>query len=59
MIINVIRWIAVLAIAFATAPAPALSIVNEFHAKGPVTDTLLPMTILDDVVGIAVFFTVN
>lgn len=46
-------------IALATAPAPALSIVNEFHAKGPVTDTLLPMTVLDDVVGIAVFFTVN
>ena len=46
-------------IALATAPAPALSIVNEFHTKGPVTDTLLPMTILDDVVGIAVFFTVN
>lgn len=46
-------------IALATAPAPALSIVNEFHAKGPVTDTLLPMTVLDDVVGIVVFFTVN
>lgn len=46
-------------IALATAPAPALSIVNEFHAEGPVTDTLLPMTVLDDVVGIAVFFTVN
>ncbi|MGN0408470.1 MAG: cation:proton antiporter [Bacteroides sp.] len=46
-------------IALATAPAPALSIVNEFHAKGPVTDTLLPMTVLDDVVGITVFFTVN
>ena len=46
-------------IALATAPAPALSIVNEFHAKGPVTDTLLPMTVLDDVVGIAIFFTVN
>lgn len=36
-----------------------MSIVNEFHAKGPVTDTLLPMTVLDDVVGIIVFFTVN
>lgn len=46
-------------IALATAPAPALSIVNEFHAKGPVTDTLLPMTVLDDVVGIVVFFTIN
>lgn len=46
-------------IALATAPAPAVSVVNEFHAEGPVTDTLLPMTILDDVVGIAVFFAVN
>lgn len=46
-------------IALATAPAPALSIVNEFHAKGPVTDTLLPMAILDDIVAIVVFFTVN
>ena len=46
-------------IALATAPAPALSIVQEFHTKGPVTDTLLPMAILDDIVGIAVFFTVN
>ena len=46
-------------IALATAPAPALSIVSEFHAKGPVTDTLLPMAVLDDIVGIVVFFTVN
>lgn len=46
-------------IALATAPAPALSIVNEFDAKGAVTDTLLPMTVLDDIVGIAVFFLVN
>ena len=46
-------------IALATAPAPALSIVSEFHSKGPVTDTLLPMAVLDDIVGIAVFFTVN
>ncbi len=46
-------------IALATAPAPAVSIVKEFHTKGPVTDTLLPMTVLDDVVGILVFFTVN
>lgn len=46
-------------IALATAPAPALSIVNEFHAKGPVTNILLPMAVLDDVVAIIVFFTVN
>lgn len=46
-------------IALATAPAPALSISREFHTRGPVTDTLLPMAVLDDIVGIAVFFTVN
>lgn len=46
-------------IALATAPAPALSIVNEFHAKGPVTNTLLPMAVLDDIVAILAFFTVN
>lgn len=46
-------------IALATAPAPALSIVNEFHASDPVTDMLLPMAVLDDVVAIVVFFTVN
>lgn len=46
-------------IALATAPLPALSIVKEFHTKGPVTDTLLPMSVLDDLVGIVVFFSVN
>lgn len=46
-------------IALATAPAPALSIVSEFHANGPVAGTLLPMAVLDDMVAIVVFFTVN
>lgn len=44
-------------IALATAPAPALSIVKEFKARGPVTSTLIPMAALDDIVGCAVFFT--
>lgn len=44
-------------IALATAPAPALSIVNEFKTNGPVTKTLIPMAALDDIVGVAVFFT--
>ena len=44
-------------IALATAPAPALSIVREFRTKGPVTDTLIPMAALDDIVGCIVFFT--
>lgn len=44
-------------IALATAPAPALSIVKEFHTEGPVTKTLIPMAALDDMVGVVVFFT--
>lgn len=44
-------------IALATALAPALSIVQEFKTKGPVTQTLIPMAALDDMVGVAVFFT--
>lgn len=45
-------------IALATAPAPALSIVNEYHTKGPVTNTLIPLAAIDDVIGVIVFFTV-
>lgn len=44
-------------IALATAPAPALSIVNEFKTDGPVTRALIPMAALDDIVGVIVFFT--
>lgn len=44
-------------IALATAPAPALSIVQEFKTDGPVTTTLIPMAALDDIVGVIVFFT--
>lgn len=43
-------------IALATAPAPALSIVNEFKTDDPVTRTLIPMAALDDMVGVVVFF---
>lgn len=45
-------------IALATAPAPALSIVNEYHTSGPVTKTLIPLAAIDDVIGVVVFFTV-
>lgn len=41
-------------IALATAPAPSLSIVNQMKTAGPVTSTLIPMAVLDDLV----FFTV-
>ena len=45
-------------IALATAPAPSLSVVNEFKTSGPVTRTLIPMAALDDLVGALVFFIV-
>ena len=45
-------------IALATAPAPALSIVNEYHTSGPVTKTLIPLAAIDDIIGVIVFFTV-
>lgn len=41
----------------ALAPAPALSIVQEFKTSGPVTRTLVPMAAMDDVVGVICFFT--
>lgn len=45
-------------IALATAPAPAISIVNEYRTSGPVTQTLLPLAAIEDVIGVIVFFTV-
>lgn len=45
-------------IALATAPAPTLSIINEYHTKGPVTKTLIPLAAIDDVIGVIIFFTV-
>lgn len=45
-------------IALATAPAPALSIVNQYHTNGPVTKTLIPLAAIDDIIGVVVFFTV-
>ena len=45
-------------IALATAPAPALSVVNEYKTNGPVNKTLIPHGAIDDVIGVIVFFTV-
>lgn len=44
-------------IALATAPAPALSIVNEYKTHGPITKTLIPLAAIDDIIGVIVFFT--
>ena len=43
------------AIASATAPAATLMVVKQYKAKGPVTDTLLPVVALDDAVGLILF----
>ena len=43
------------AIATATAPAATLMVVNQYKAKGPLTDILLPVVALDDAVGLIVF----
>lgn len=43
------------AIASATAPAATLMVVKQYKAKGPVTDTLLPVVALDDAVGLIIF----
>lgn len=43
------------AIAAATAPAATLMVVKQYKAKGPVTDTLLPVVAIDDAVGLVLF----
>lgn len=43
------------AIATATAPAATLMVVNQYKAKGPLTEILLPIVALDDAVGLIVF----
>ncbi len=43
------------AIATATAPAATLMVVRQYRAKGPVTNTLLPVVAMDDAVGLIVF----
>lgn len=43
------------AVATATAPAATMMVVNEYKAKGPLVDLLLPIVALDDAVGLVVF----
>lgn len=43
------------AIATATAPAATLMVVRQYKARGPVTDTLLPVVALDDAFGLMFF----
>ena len=43
------------AVATATAPAATMMVVNQYKAKGPLTNMLLPVVALDDAVGLVVF----
>lgn len=43
------------AIASATAPAATIMVVKQYKAKGPVTDTLLPVVAIDDAVALIAF----
>ena len=43
------------AIASATAPAATLMVVRQYKAKGPVTNTLLPVVAIDDAVALMAF----
>lgn len=43
------------AIAAATAPAATLMVINQYKAKGPLVDTLLPVVAFDDAIGLVVF----
>lgn len=43
------------AISAATAPAATLLVVRQYKARGPVTDTLLPVTAFDDAIGLMIF----
>ena len=47
------------AIATATAPAATLMVVNQYKARGPLTDMLLPVVALDDAVGLIIFAVSN
>lgn len=43
------------AIATATAPAATLMVIRQYKARGPVTETLLPVVALDDAIGLMIF----
>lgn len=43
------------AIATATAPAATLMVINQYKAKGPLVDLLLPVVAFDDAIGLVVF----
>ena len=57
MIFDGRMWLALslAGVAVATAPAPIMVIVKKLRAKGPLTDTILPIIGIDDIFGVIVF----
>lgn len=45
-------------VAIASAPAPILSMVNEYETDGPLTKATIPMTVMNSVLATAIFFTI-
>lgn len=45
----------VASMAAATAPAGTMMVIRQYRAKGPLTNTILPVAALDDALGIMVF----
>lgn len=43
-------------IALATAPAPSISVVNQYKANGPVAKALVPIAMIDDIFAFVFFF---
>lgn len=43
------------AIATATAPAATIMVINQYKAKGPLVDILLPVVAFDDALGLIIF----
>ena len=43
------------AVATATAPAATLMVINQYKAKGPLVDILLPVVAFDDAIGLIVY----
>lgn len=43
------------AIATATAPAATIMVINQYKARGPLVDILLPVVAFDDAVGLIIF----
>ncbi len=43
------------ALAAATAPAATIMVIKQYHAKGPLTDTLLSVVAIDDAVALVAF----